>query len=78
GRSDILARDSIGVLWLYPGNGCGGLQPRVQAGSAWNGMTMIIAHGDFSGDGKADLRARDSSGILRLYRGNGTGGFGTV
>ncbi|MFP3599703.1 FG-GAP repeat domain-containing protein, partial [Chryseobacterium sp. SIMBA_029] len=70
GRSDILARDTSGVLWLYPGNGAGGLQTRVQAGTGWTAMTMVVAPGDFNGDGKSDLLARDSSGGLRLYAGN--------
>lgn len=75
GRTDVLARDGSGGLWLYPGNGYGGWLPRVQVGQGWNVMTAIISPGDFSGDGKADLLARDGSGTMWLYKGNGQGGW---
>lgn len=42
GNVDLLARDSAGTLWLYPGNGKQGWLPRVQAGSGWNVMNAII------------------------------------
>jgi hypothetical protein len=67
GRADLLARDSSGVLWLYPGNGTGALLPRVKIGSGWNTMTALTGPGDLNGDGRADLLARDSSGVLWFY-----------
>ncbi|MDO6142059.1 VCBS repeat-containing protein, partial [Paenarthrobacter aurescens] len=42
GRSDVLARDNSGTLWLYPGNGSGGWLARVQAGQGWNIMTAVV------------------------------------
>ncbi|MFF1831767.1 S8 family serine peptidase [Paenarthrobacter sp. NPDC058040] len=75
GKSDVLARDTNGVLWLYPGNGAGGWLPAKQVGSGWNVMTAIESVGDFNGDGKADVIARDTKGVLWLYPGNGTGGW---
>ncbi|WP_197412904.1 FG-GAP-like repeat-containing protein [Arthrobacter sp. EpRS71] len=75
GRTDVLARDGSGGLWLYPGNGYGGWLPRVQVGQGWNVMSAIIAPGDFNGDGKADLLASDKGGTLWLYPGNGSGGW---
>ena len=72
---DVLARDSAGRLWLYPGNGSGGWLPKRQVGSGWQGFTAIAGAGDFSGDGAPDLIARDSSGRLFLYRGDGQGGW---
>jgi serine protease len=74
-KSDVLARDNSGALWLYPGNGSGGWLARVKSGTGWNGMTAIIAPGDFNGDGRADVLARDGSGALWLFPGNGRGGF---
>ncbi|CAH0223045.1 Extracellular basic protease [Arthrobacter sp. Bi83] len=74
-KSDVLARDNSGALWLYPGNGSGGWLARVKSGTGWNGMTAIVAPGDFNGDGRADVLARDSSGALWLFPGNGRGGF---
>lgn len=75
GKADVLARDSGGILWLYPGNGIGGWQARVRVGSGWNVMTSIVASGDLSGDGKADVLARDVNGVLWLYPGNGRSGW---
>ncbi|MBT2584503.1 FG-GAP-like repeat-containing protein [Arthrobacter sp. ISL-95] len=74
-KTDVLARDAAGRLWLYPGNGAGGWLPKVQVGSGWNVMTALIAPGDFNGDGTSDVLARDSAGTLWLYPGNGTGGW---
>ena len=73
--TDLVSRDTTGKLWLYPGNGTGGFNPRVQIGSVWNTMTAIVGVGDFNGDGHVDLVSRDTAGKLWLYPGNGTGGF---
>ncbi|WP_426623256.1 FG-GAP-like repeat-containing protein [Leifsonia sp. McL0607] len=75
GRNDVLARDSAGLLWLYPGDGASGWLPRKQVGSGWGGMTRIIAVHDFNGDGTADVAAIDTAGTLWLYPGNGHGGW---
>ena len=72
GRSDVVARDKSGYLWLYRGNGSG-LGSRVKIGTGWATLTAVMAGGDFSGDGKADVIARDSAGYLWLYRGTGSG-----
>ncbi|MET3932832.1 VCBS repeat-containing protein [Arthrobacter sp. OAP107] len=74
-KADVLARDSSGAFWLYPGNGRCGLLARVKAGTAWNGFTAIVGPGDMNGDGKADVLARDTTGALWLYPGNGRGGW---
>jgi hypothetical protein len=76
GKTDLLARDANGALWLYPGTGTGGFGTRSQVGWGWNGMNAILGIGDFNGDGKNDILARDTaSGGLYLYPGNGTGGW---
>ncbi len=75
GKSDVLARDSGGVLWLYPGNGSGGWLAARKVGAGWNAMTSIESPGDFNGDGKMDVIARDANGLLWLYPGNGSGGW---
>jgi stage II sporulation protein D len=75
GKSDVLARTSAGLLYLYPGNGSGGwLQPRL-IGRGWNVFSTIISPGDFNGDGKSDVLARSGDGTLWMYPGNGTGGM---
>jgi hypothetical protein len=77
GDSDIIARTTDGVLWLYPGAGNGGLLARQQIGTGWNSMSSLVTPGDFNGDTRVDLLARDSAGALWLYPGNGSGRFGT-
>ncbi len=73
--ADVLALDNSGAIWLYPGNGWGGLLPRVQVGWGWDAMTAIVSTGDFNGDGRSDVLARDRNGTLWLYAGNGAGGW---
>jgi hypothetical protein len=75
GPSDVIARDTGGQLWLYPGNGSGGWMNRVQIGWGWQGMDLITAPGDYDYDGYGDVIARDDSGTMWLYPGNGSGGF---
>jgi hypothetical protein len=80
GKSDVLARDAAGALWLYPGLGSattavsgntgGGFGPRVQVGGGWQGIT-IQAIGDFNNDGHEDIFVRDANGALWLYPGTG-------
>jgi hypothetical protein len=76
GFTDLVARDTSGTLWLYPGDGSGGFLPRRELGSGWNTMTAIITPGDVTGDGDADVLGRDSLGRLWLYPGNGASALG--
>jgi hypothetical protein len=71
GFTDMVARDNTGVLWLYPGNGAGGLLSRVQMATGWGAFTAIVTPGDVTGDGNADVLARDTAGVLWLYPGSG-------
>lgn len=42
GRYDVIAREAAtGKLWLYPGNGAGGLLAPRQVGNGWTGFTII-------------------------------------
>ena len=73
-HTDLLARTSRGLLYLYPGNGSGGwLRPRLIS-AGWNKFSTIISSGDFNGDAKSDVLARGRDGTLWLYPGNGAGG----
>jgi hypothetical protein len=72
--TDLVARDTAGALWLYPGDGAGGFLARSQIGTGWNSMTAIVTPGDVNGDGNADIIARDTQGALWLYPGNGASG----
>ncbi|WP_411072268.1 FG-GAP repeat domain-containing protein [Streptomyces sp. cmx-4-25] len=73
GRSDLLARDGSGVLWLYRGDGAGTgiVGSRIRVGAGWGAYDRILGAGDFSGDGRADVLVRDGSGTLYVYRGTG-------
>ena len=70
GRTDLVARDAAGGLWVYPGNGSGGFLARHQIGVGWNSMT-VVTPGDVTGDGSADIIAKDTTGRLWLYQGYG-------
>ncbi|WP_459794099.1 S8 family serine peptidase, partial [Arthrobacter sp. AD-310] len=76
GKSDLLARDSTGALWTYPGTGTGLFGWRIKVGDGWNVMTAISAAGDLTSDGIPDLVARDTNGTLWTYPGQGNGLFG--
>jgi alpha-tubulin suppressor-like RCC1 family protein len=74
GSTDLIARDAVGTLWLYPGNGAGGFMTRRQIGTGWNVMTAIVTPGDVTGNAVGDILARDTAGRLWLYPGNGLSG----
>jgi secreted trypsin-like serine protease len=73
GLPDVVATDSSGNSWTYPGNGKGGLGSRTKIGAGWNIFNgQIYGKGDLTGDGRPDIIARDSSGALWLYKGTGS------
>ena len=78
GHRDLLARDTkTGYLYTYPGY-YSELEPRIQVGGGWNGMSLLTSAADFNADGKLDLLAvRKSDGTLFLYPGRGDGTFGS-
>jgi hypothetical protein len=77
GHDDLLARDSTGRLWIYPGDGHGRYGARKMIGTGWNQMRAFAAPGDLSGDGHNDLVVSDATGKLWLYPGDGHGRYGT-
>ncbi|MDI2036749.1 hypothetical protein PJL15_03887 [Paenarthrobacter nitroguajacolicus] len=76
GKADVLSSDTAGNLYLYPGDGAGGLGPRqtALAAPAWSTVTDMITPGDFNRDGKPDLLAR-AGDVLWFYPGDGAGSF---
>ena len=75
-RTDVIARDTAGRLFLYRGDGEGGwTSSRTQIGQGWGAMTAIFSAGDFDGDRNPDILARRSDGALILYPADGTGSF---
>ncbi|MET7858361.1 VCBS repeat-containing protein [Streptomyces sp. NPDC005318] len=77
GRTDVVARDSAGVLKMYRGTGdkYKPFQSPFPVGRGWNTYTKLAAPGDLTGDGKADLVGVDRNGSLYLYVSNGSGQF---
>ncbi|MFD6349998.1 FG-GAP repeat domain-containing protein [Streptomyces roseolus] len=80
GSTDVLSRDSQGVLWRND------LQDRAyydeillakvtRIGSGWNTYKQIEAVGNIAGGKHGDLIAVDGSGVLWRYLGKGDGGF---
>jgi hypothetical protein len=77
GRSDLLARDAAGALWLHPGRSTGGFGARVQVPGSWRGYSAITGVGDFNRDGRSDLfvrASRSEDGYVLPANGNGTFG----
>ncbi|WP_329456464.1 FG-GAP repeat domain-containing protein [Streptomyces sp. NBC_01497] len=72
GNSDLLARDTGGTLWLYPGKGDGNFSAKKKVGTGWNAYNQLVGAGDINGDGYADIVARNSSGQLYFYAGTGS------
>ncbi|MFE8938950.1 FG-GAP repeat domain-containing protein [Streptomyces sp. NPDC007872] len=68
---DVVARDTTGVLWLFPGKGDGTFLPRVRIGGGWNAFSQLVGMGDADNDGRADLLAYGSGGTY-VYLGTGT------
>jgi hypothetical protein len=76
GLADILARDPTGRLWLYRGNGAGGVGAPTLVSTGWQRMTALVAPGNWDRAAGNDLLARDARGRLWLYPGDNAGGFG--
>ncbi|ACQ79448.1 N-acetylmuramoyl-L-alanine amidase family 2 [Beutenbergia cavernae DSM 12333] len=80
GRADVMRIDAQGRLYLHRGTGGSRVDTagRLIGSGGWQGMTSVVAAGDFRGDGGASLVALErSTGYLWLYPGDGDGGFRT-
>jgi hypothetical protein len=56
-------------MWLYRGNGPGGLESPVRVGSGFDRYNRIAGVGDLTGDGQADLLGRAGNGDVWLIPG---------
>ncbi|MGW6419352.1 N-acetylmuramoyl-L-alanine amidase [Streptomyces sp. NPDC055055] len=74
GTGDLLARDTTGVTWYFPGSGNPSMpwKPRIMVSGGWQIYDRISGVRDITGDGKADLLAREKSGVMWLFKGTGT------
>ncbi|MFE7607736.1 FG-GAP-like repeat-containing protein [Streptomyces celluloflavus] len=75
GKPDMIARDTGGTLYLYPGTGSAtadaSINTRITVGTGWGSYNLLVSTGDNDGDGKADLIATDKAGALWLFKGTG-------
>jgi hypothetical protein len=76
GRSDILWRNSNGMVLDWLGQANGGLADNAGAslsnpGTAW----QVAATGDFNGDGRSDILWRNASGVVVDWLGQTNGSF---
>ncbi|MGW1768366.1 FG-GAP repeat domain-containing protein [Streptomyces sp. NPDC002073] len=72
-KADLLARDTAGTMWLYPGTGnpAAPFGAKAKVGAGWHIYNQLVGGTDVTGDGKADLIVRDASGVQWLYAGTG-------
>ncbi|SED06171.1 VCBS repeat-containing protein [Streptomyces sp. TLI_105] len=68
---DVVARDTAGVLWLFPGKGDGTFAPRVRIGGGWGVFSQLVGAGDLDNDGRPDLIAYGSGGTY-VYHSTGS------
>ncbi len=79
GHQDIVARNSSGLLMLYPGQsrrGYSSVQP-VQIGNGWSPYAFAGV-ADWDRDGHQDIVARDGGGLLWLYPGQSKRGYSSA
>ncbi|MGW7459229.1 FG-GAP-like repeat-containing protein [Streptomyces sp. NPDC054797] len=81
GRTDLIARDSGGGLWVYPhtgGSGTSTLSGRTSIGTGWwTGGWETLRFADLNGDYKIDIMGRTDKGELYLFP-NNTDKNGTI
>ncbi|MET7738278.1 VCBS repeat-containing protein [Streptomyces sp. NPDC005402] len=73
GKTDLLARDFSGNLWLYPGNGSGTFATRQARSKGWGKATQFAGAGNNPHFGKYGIMARTSAGSVYSYAVTGTG-----
>jgi hypothetical protein len=78
GFNDIATQSRRGVLRVWRGDGTGRFAGRtpIRLGTGYQGLSMLAAVGDMTGDGYPDLLGQPAaSGGMRIYPGNGTAGL---
>lgn len=76
GHPDLIGNDETnGRMYMWPGNGKGGLLARKQIGTGFQSLKVASA-GDYDGDGRSDIVSwNDDTGLMYLHRGNGKGSW---
>lgn len=76
---DVVARDTAGKLWAYPGDGRGSwLSKRLLDGSMGTGVRQVLSPGDLDGDGRDDVLVVTTDGFLDLRPVQADGTLGTA
>lgn len=75
GYRDIIARDSAGVGWFYPGDGTLDYLVRRPLSVDWTTAVSVLYGGNLNGDVDPDMLTIDAAGDLWLWPGDGTGNF---
>jgi N-acetylmuramoyl-L-alanine amidase/FG-GAP-like repeat len=72
-RTNMLGRDSSGVLWQYQGTGNASspYYTRFKVGSGWQVYNQMVPLTELKANGTGDMVARDTSGVLWYYQGSG-------
>lgn len=71
GHFDVIATDSAGNQWMYPGDLIGGGGNRVQIGGGWNSNYSPWGIVDFNGDNHPDIITRYApDNTLKMYPGD--------
>lgn len=78
GSADLLAIDTAGTLFAYPGVGASVFGSAVQVGQGWQNMSVVSGGVDFTSDSRMDIVARSVDGFLYLYPRTAPNTFGAA
>lgn len=73
GKGDLIARNSNGHLYLYPGKGNGTFGSPVDLGGGFGSVSLLQVVGDVTGDGWPDLQGQRGN-VLYIWPGRGRSG----
>ncbi|GAB2754123.1 FG-GAP-like repeat-containing protein [Nocardioides pakistanensis] len=75
GAADLVGRDAMGRIRVYPHNGAKNVEALQDTGLAIPDANLILNVGDWNNDGYADLMSRGAGGAMSLWPGTGQGRF---
>ncbi|MET0523178.1 MAG: FG-GAP-like repeat-containing protein, partial [Nocardioides sp.] len=79
GVDDLVARvEATGLTYVYPGNGNGGLEPRLGGWADYASVRWLSLAGQLAGNPKPDLAVIGQNGGLRVQRHSGRTNLGGV
>jgi hypothetical protein len=73
GRPDVVLRASSSkAVWIYPGDGRGGIERRLGPYTGFGAYPTLLTGGQLAGTKGADLVGRGTKGKVRVFANNGT------